>query len=113
MTEVSSAIILITFNLIILGIAGNIGVASYGIVANLALVGISVFTGIAQGIQPIISKYYGLGKVKESKTILKYAVFTSLLAAALMYSVTFFNTDIIVAIFKAQSQILWDKGFLT
>ncbi len=101
-TEVSSAIILITFNLIILGIAGNIGVASYGIVANLALVGISVFTGIAQGIQPIISKYYGLGKVKESKTILKYAVFTSLLAAALMYSVTFFNTDIIVAIFNSE-----------
>lgn len=41
-TEFSSAIVLIIFNLIILNIAGNIGVAAYGIVANLALVGISI-----------------------------------------------------------------------
>lgn len=55
--EISSAIVLITFNFVILGIEGNLGVAAYGIVANLALVGIAVFTGLAQGIQPLISKY--------------------------------------------------------
>jgi putative MATE family efflux protein len=58
--EISSAVVLITFNLVMLRIEGNLGVAAYGIVANLALVGIAVFTGLAQGIQPLISKYYGM-----------------------------------------------------
>ena len=31
--EISSAIVLITFNLVILGLEGNLGVAAYGIVA--------------------------------------------------------------------------------
>lgn len=101
-TEVSSAIILITFNLIILRLAGNIGVASYGIVANIALVGISVFTGIAQGIQPLISSYYGLKDLNGAKTVLKYAVFTSILAAVCIYAVTFLNTSNIVAIFNSE-----------
>lgn len=47
--ELSSAVVLIVFNLLILRLAGNTGVAAYGIVANLALVAVSVFTGISQG----------------------------------------------------------------
>ena len=58
-TEVSSAVVLITFNLVILNIKGNLGVA------NIALVGIAVFTGIAQGIQPLISNSYGLKNNEE------------------------------------------------
>ena len=57
--ELASAISLLTFNLIILGISGNIGVAAYGIIANIALVATSVFTGTAQGLQPLASRCYG------------------------------------------------------
>ena len=46
--EVSSAVVLIVFNLLILRISGNVGVAAYGVVANLALVAVAVFTGTAQ-----------------------------------------------------------------
>ncbi|MFV0241000.1 MAG: MATE family efflux transporter, partial [Lacrimispora sphenoides] len=92
-TEVSSAIVLITFNLVILGLEGNLGVASYGIVANIALVGISVFTGIAQGIQPLISKAYGSGNGNIIKKLLQYAVITSLAIASAIYSLVFFCSD--------------------
>ena len=57
--ELSSAVVLIVFNLLILRLAGNTGVAAYGIVANLALVAVSVFTGISQGSQPLISVFTG------------------------------------------------------
>lgn len=36
-TEIASGIVMIAFNFIILGLLGNIGVAAYGIVANLSL----------------------------------------------------------------------------
>ena len=104
-TEVSSAVVLITFNLVILNINGNLGVASYGIVANIALVGIAVFTGIAQGIQPLISHSYGLKNNEELKKIQKYAIFTSLSIATLIYITMFFNADSVIELFNSDQNL--------
>lgn len=48
--------------MLLLGIAGNVSVAAYGVVANLSLVAMSIFNGLAQGAQPLISKSYGEGQ---------------------------------------------------
>jgi len=44
----------LAFNIIILGLAGNTGVAAYAVIANTSIVAVSIFTGIAQGGQPLI-----------------------------------------------------------
>lgn len=54
-TELSSGIVVLAFNIIILGLAGNTGVAAYAVIANTSIVAVSIFTGIAQGGQPLIS----------------------------------------------------------
>lgn len=46
--QLSSGIVMIVFNFLILGLTGNTGVAAYGVVANISLVVVSIFTGIAQ-----------------------------------------------------------------
>lgn len=66
-TEMASGIVMIVFNMIILRLQGNIGVAAYGVVANLSLVVISIYTGIAQGVQPILSRIYGYGERGSQK----------------------------------------------
>jgi putative MATE family efflux protein len=104
-TEVSSAIVLITFNLVILRLEGNLGVASYGIIANIALVGVSVFTGIAQGIQPVISKGYGMQNYEVIRKILRLALFTSLAIASIIYFSMFFNTDRIISFFNSEQNL--------
>ena len=48
-TEVSSGLVIAVFNLLILGLAGNVGVAAYGVVANISIVVIAIYNGIAQG----------------------------------------------------------------
>ena len=101
-TEVSSAIALITFNLVILKIAGNLGVASYGIVANIALIGMSIFTGLAQGIQPLVSRGHGNKDNNILKKVIKYALTTSLALAILIYLLVFLNSDNIVSIFNSE-----------
>ena len=68
-TELSSSIVIVVFNLLILKIAGNVGVAAYGIVANLALMALAVMNGIAQGIQPLVSKMYGKGEASMAKKL--------------------------------------------
>jgi len=101
--ELSFAVALITFNLVILNIAGNIGVAAYGIVANIALIALSIFTGVAQGVQPLISKGYGSGDRFLVKQVLKYAVLLVFALSLVMYGITYFNSAVIVSAFNHEA----------
>lgn len=87
-TELSSGIVIIIFNFLILDLNGNTGVAAYGILANIALVLVSVFTGIAQGIQPLVSRYTEGNSRHTLYQIRIYAIITSLLFAGIAYVLT-------------------------
>lgn len=100
--ELSSGIVIIVFNLIMLGLKGNTGVAAYGVVANISLVVVSIFTGISQGIQPLISRYYGMGKRREIQKIYRYAVCTVAVLSIIIYIGIFIGADGIAAVFNSE-----------
>lgn len=102
--EVSSGITMIVFNSLLLGLGGNLVVAAYGIVANVALVVISIFTGIAQGIQPMISRDYGKGNGEHVKKAFRYALTTSLVFALCVYGISFVFAEPIVSVFNKDGQ---------
>ncbi len=84
-TELSSGVVIIVFNYLILGLNGNTGVAAYGILANIALVLVSIYTGIGQGVQPIVSRYAGKDGEEQRRSLRRYALITSLSFALLSY----------------------------
>ena len=84
-TELSSGVVIIVFNYLILGLNGNTGVAAYGILANIALVLVSIYTGIGQGVQPIVSRYSGKDGEEQRRNLRRYALATSLSFALLSY----------------------------
>ena len=45
------------FNFLLLGLAGNVGVAAYGVVANFALVATAILNGVAQGAPPLAKRH--------------------------------------------------------
>lgn len=104
-TEAAAGIVMIIFNSIILRLQGNIGVAAYGVVANLALVVTSVHTGIAQGIQPMISRFYGYGKLTDMKKILDYAIISVLLISGLIYLVFLLAAGPITFAFNSEQNL--------
>lgn len=114
-TEVSSGLVLIVFNLVILGIAGNTGLAAYGIVANVALVAAAVFTGVAQGIQPLASLGYGTNDRKLLSMLLGHTLVLSLLLAAVIYGFILACSDNIIAVFNsdgiAELAAIAENGF--
>lgn len=105
-TEVSSGVVIIVFNAIIMSLEGNVGVAAYGVIANLSLVVIAVYTGIAQGIQPIISRYYGLKNLKGIRATLRYALTAMLLISAALYAAVFFWAPEIASVFNSEQNPL-------
>lgn len=105
-TEASSGIVIIIFNAIILKLQGNTGVAAYGVIANLSLVVIAVFTGIAQGVQPIISRTYGYHDIKSIRAILRYALITMVGISICIYTSFFLFAEHIAQIFNSEADLL-------
>lgn len=105
-TEVSSGIVMIVFNTIILKLQGNTGVAAYGVIANLSLVVIAIYTGIAQGIQPVISSNYGSGNHSNVQAVLRYALTAVTLISCLVYTGVYFGAERIAAIFNSEQNPL-------
>ncbi|WZL73320.1 MATE family efflux transporter [Clostridiaceae bacterium 35-E11] len=67
--EISSGMVIFTFNQVILSFIGEIGVSAYSIIANISLICIAMFTGIAQGVQPIISVNYGAKMMERANRV--------------------------------------------
>lgn len=100
--EVSSGIVMMVFNGILLGLAGNIAVAAYGVIANISLVVIAVYTGIAQGIQPVVSRYYGSGEPEKARAVFGYAVVSVIVLSAVIYLGIFIGAGDIAAVFNSE-----------
>ena len=82
--ELSSAVTTTVFNFLLLRLAGNVGVAAYGVVANFALVATAIFNGVAQGAQPLISQCYGKNEMAGAKKLLLLGCGTALALAAVL-----------------------------
>lgn len=103
--QISSGIVMITFNVIILNIEGNTGVAAYGVIANISLVLVAMFTGIAQGVQPLISGFYGKGDKKRIEEMLRYAMMAMLLLSCVWYLFIFVFAQPIVSAFNSENNL--------
>lgn len=104
-TELSSGVVIIIFNTLILSLSGNVGVAAYGIIANISLVVISIYTGISQGTQPIISVAVGEGNLAKLKKLVRYGVLSTVLLSAVIYALIFFFTAPIVSVFNSDCDV--------
>ena len=105
--EVSSGVTTFSFNYLILGLAGNTGVAAYGVVANLAIVAVALFNGIAQGSQPLVSDYYGRNEQGLIRRVIRMGLWLSFVFAALIAVSMWWYAAPITAIFnKADDPVL-------
>lgn len=100
--EMSSAVITLAFNFVILKLTGNVGVAAYGVAANIAIVTTAVFNGVAQGSQPLISSCFGKGDKAGCTQLKRMGYITAFVLAAVMYSVLFIFTSQFVAVFNSE-----------
>lgn len=100
LNEFSSAVVMFLFNIVLLQLVGNIGVAAYAIIANMNIIVIAIFTGFGQGFQPLVSTFYGAAKRLEVKGVLKYALGTSVALGLFIFMIGFLFPEGIVALFN-------------
>ena len=103
--EMSSGVTTTVFNFLLLGLAGNVAVAAYGVVANFALVATAIFNGVAQGAQPLVSRCYGHSDRAGARKLLILGSCTALVLAAALYAVVFGMTDTLVGWFNSENSV--------
>ena len=100
--ELCSGLVMMAFNLVILRLEGDLGVAAYGVVANLAIVAVAMFDGLAQGIQPLVSQAYGGGKEEQARQLLVWGLSAALLLAVLLAGTAALGAEPIAGLFNSQ-----------
>ena len=99
--EISSAVTTIVFNMLILGIAGNTGIAAYGIIANISIVAMSILNGLAQGAQPMISESYGKSDSAAVVRLLRFSLYVCIAIEILIVAPAWCMTDTLISIFNS------------
>lgn len=101
--EISSGITTMVFNFVLLGLGGNLAVAAYGVIANIALVGTSLLNGVSQGLQPLASSVHGVGDSSAEKHIYRHSLQIGGMIAVLLTVGTFLFTSPLVSIFNTEN----------
>lgn len=109
--QLSSAVAILVFNFLFLRIAGNTGVAAYGVIANISLVVLSVFNGISQGVQPLFSRARAGADSLSERSFLKMSVLCTAVFAVAVYMILFIFALPITQIFnKEKSDLLCEMA---
>ncbi|WP_368645474.1 MATE family efflux transporter [Alkalibacterium putridalgicola] len=100
--EISGSVVMFTFNTIIFSLQGNEGLAAYGIIANISFVVLSLFAGVAQGTQPLLSESYGLKDLKQIKQVLALSLGTAFILSGVIYAGTYLFSDHLILAFNSE-----------
>jgi len=82
LAEVSYSVLMYMHNIEIACRVGEIGVTAYGVVNYINNLAYMALLGICQGIQPLMSYYYGCGKPEESKKYRRLGIRASITVSA-------------------------------
>ncbi len=75
-------------------------------ISVISLVVISLYTGLSQGIQPLISQNHGAGNKKNVQTLLRYSLITSILLSIVIYGIIFFHAPRLVSVFNSEQDLI-------
>ena len=80
--EFANGFIVMLFNIQILKYCGENALSIYSVISNCVILFNSLFTGVGQSVQPIISTNYGAGNTERIKAIKKMAYITVIIMGA-------------------------------
>lgn len=98
-TELSAGTIIFLFNHAILKHIGDNGVVTYTVITYISNIVMMTFTGISQGMQPLVSFYRGRREENTCRLFLRYALYSTFAMSMLALAICLFMTPALVSIF--------------
>ena len=98
-TELSAGTIIFLFNHAILKHIRDNGVVTYTVITYIYNIVMMTFTGISQGMQPLVSFYRGRREENTCRLFLRYALYSTFAMSMLALAICLFMTPALVSIF--------------
>ena len=115
MTNISMSVVSMLYNGRLMALAGEDGIAAYGVMMYVGFVFVAVFIGYAIGSAPIVGFHYGAGNHAELKSILRKSVILTSLAGVCMLGLSAALSTPLSGIFVGYDEGLYEltrRGFL-
>lgn len=105
--EFAIAVVTLLFNIVLMKMIGEIGVAAFSIVAYVFYIFRMFFNGLAQGIQPIVSFNYGANRFDRLKKIFILGHKTSIISALLIIIIlNIFKVNIVSSFTNGDEELI-------
>lgn len=114
-SNLSGAIVTYLFNIIMMNLAGESGVAAITILLYAQFLFNALYLGFSMGVAPIFSFHYGAKNHKELQNVYKISIWFVLLSSLVITVLSYFSADFIAAIFVGRGTptfILAASGFM-
>ncbi len=104
--QVSLAISIFAFNLVIIERIGEVGVAGFSIIGYITTVLLALFIGVSQGAQPLLSYYSGKGDFEKVDKVFKMGLKTNFIASLVIYILILVFGEKIISIFNGDEALI-------
>lgn len=114
MTNLSMSVVSMLYNYQLMKLAGEDGIAAYGVMMYVGFVFVAVFIGYSVGSAPIVGFHYGAGNHRELRSLLRKSLTLTLLAGLTMSLLSVALAPVLSLIFVGYDPELHDltrRGF--
>ena len=115
MTNISMSVVSMLYNYQLMTMAGEDGIAAYGVMMYVGFVFVAVFIGFAIGSAPIVGFHYGAGNHGELKSLLRKSVILTSLSGVCMLCLSAALSTPLSGVFVGYDEALYEltrRGFL-
>ena len=110
MNQLFQPITVLCYNLIAIRVFGEIGVAAFSVVYYILTISVSVFIGLTQGTQPLISYSFGEGNKENEKYFYRHGLILNTVLALIIYVLMFFFGEGVIKFFNSDPTLV-DIGY--
>lgn len=105
-TQMSQPVTILCYNIIVLNAFGEIGVSAFSVISYLIVVILAVFIGLAQGIQPLLSRSIGEGNKEKEKFFHQKGLRLNILLSCIVYMIMLIFGKAVISIFNNDAELI-------
>ena len=109
-SSLTTGVVIIAFNFVSYNLLGNVGLSAYGVVNNIAVSFLAIFSGLAQGVQPLVSINFGAKNHSRVVRFIKLSRVIAFLVGASMFIIAFLFPVQIIHLFATGDELFMHQA---
>ncbi|MDO4280948.1 MAG: MATE family efflux transporter [Peptococcaceae bacterium] len=104
--QMSQPVTILCYNYLVIAMLGEIGVAAFSVISYLLVIIVAVFIGLAEGMQPLLSRSFGAGDARSERIILRKGLRLGVALAVAAYALMWGFGRQIIGIFNSDPTMI-------